>query len=437
MSQLPDLSAYWMPFTANRYFKSHPVLMESAAGMHYRTVDGREVLDAIAGLWCCNAGHCHPRITAAVQAQAERLDYATAFQLGHPDAFRVADRLAALAPAGLNRVFFTNSGSEAVDTALKIALAWHQVNGEPGRTRLIGRERGYHGAGFGGISVGGIEANRRQFGALLPGVDHLPHTHAPEHNAFSRGQPGWGAHLADELEGLVARHDPAAIAAVIVEPVAGSAGVLVPPVGYLEKLREICNRHGILLIFDEVITALGRLGAPSAAEFFGVRPDLMTVAKALTNGAVPMGAVLVDQRIHDGFMHGPERTIELFHGYTYSGHPLATAAALAALDIYADEGLFVRAAELAPVFEAALHELADAPHVVDVRNLGLMGAVELEPRPGAPTQRALDVFRAALDAGVLVRTTGDSIALTPSLIISEAQIQEITHALRYALERVD
>jgi len=434
---MPDLSAYWMPFTANRYFKSHPVLMESAAGMYYRTVDGRELLDAIAGLWCCNAGHCHPRITAAVQAQAERLDYATAFQLGHPDAFRVADRLAALAPAGLNRVFFTNSGSEAVDTALKIALAWHQVNGEPGRTRLIGRERGYHGAGFGGISVGGIDANRRQFRALLPGVDHLPHTHAPEHNAFSRGQPAWGAHLADQLEELIARHDPATIAAVIVEPVAGSAGVLVPPVGYLEKLREICNRHGILLIFDEVITALGRLGASSAAEFFGVRPDLMTVAKALTNGAVPMGAVLVDQRIYDDFMHGPERTIELFHGYTYSGHPLAAAAALAALDVYADEGLFARAAALAPVFEAALHELADAPHVIDVRNLGLMGAVELEPRPGAPTQRALDVFRAALDAGVLVRTTGDSIALTPSLIVTEAQIQEITHALRRALERVD
>ena len=437
MSLPTDLSSYWMPFTANRFFKAHPILLERAEGVHYHTTDGRKLLDGIAGLWCCAAGHCHPRVTAALQAQAAELDYVTAFQVGHPKVFRLAERLSELAPAGLNRVFFANSGSEAVDTALKIALAWHQVNGDTQRTRLVGRERGYHGVGFGGISVGGIAPNRERFGPLLPGVDHLPHTHSLEHAAFSRGQPEWGAHLADALEDIVARNEPDTIAAVIVEPVAGSAGVLVPPRGYLERIREICDRHGILLIFDEVITGFGRLGAATGADYFGVRPDLMTVAKGLTNGAVPMGAVIVDQRIHDAFMQGPERAIELFHGYTYSGHPLATAAGLAALEVYDAEGLFERAARLAPVFEEALHELADAPHVIDIRNLGLMGAVELEPRAGAPTQRGLDVFRTAIDEGVLLRTTGDTVAFTPSLVITEAQICELTGGLRRALARVN
>jgi len=426
-----------MPFTANRYFKTHPLILEGAQGMYYQARDGRQILDGIAGLWCCNAGHCHPRITAAIQAQAARLDYATAFQLGHPAAFELATRLADLAPAGLEHVFFTNSGSEAVDTALKIARAFHQHNGEPQRTRLVGRERGYHGVGFGGISVGGIENNRRLFGPLLPQVEHLPSTHLPARNAFSRGQPAHGVELADELEVMVAAGEPDTIAAVIVEPVAGSAGVLVPPPGYLQRLREICDRHGILLIFDEVITGLGRLGAATAADYFGVRPDLMTLAKALTNGTVPMGAVLVDAHIHNRFMQGPEQAIELFHGYTYSGHPLAAAAALASLEVYADEGLFARARELAPIFEEALHQLAGAPHVIDVRNLGLMGAIELKPRPDAPTQRAQAVFREAFEQGILIRTTADTIALTPPLIISEAQIGQIVETLQGILQRLD
>ncbi|MGI9329487.1 MAG: aspartate aminotransferase family protein [Gammaproteobacteria bacterium] len=437
MSPTPDLSHYWMPFTANRYFKAHPLLMESARGMYYQAQDGRHILDAIAGLWCCNAGHCHPRITAAIQAQAARLDYATAFQLGHPTAFELATRLAELAPAGLEHVFFTNSGSEAVDTALKIARAFHQHNGQPQRTRLVGRERGYHGVGFGGISVGGIETNRRLFGPLLPEVEHLPSTHLPDRNAFCRGQPAQGAELADELEVIIAAGEADTIAAVIVEPVAGSAGVLVPPVGYLQRLRQICDRHGILLIFDEVITGLGRLGAATAADYFGVRPDLMTLAKALTNGTVPMGAVLVDERIHAGFMQGPEQAIELFHGYTYSGHPLAAAAALASLDVYADEELFAKSRELAPIFEQALHQLAGSPHVIDIRNLGLMGAIELEPRADAPTQRAQAVFRQAFEQGILIRTTADTLALTPPLIISEAQIGQIVETLQGILQRVD
>ncbi len=437
MNPIPELRNYWMPFTANRYFKTHPLLLEGARGMYYQDQHGRQILDGIAGLWCCNAGHCHPQITAAIQAQAGRLDYATAFQLGHPGAFELATRLADLAPAGLDHVFFTNSGSEAVDTALKIARAFHQRNGEPQRTRLVGRQRGYHGVGFGGISVGGIEANRRLFGPLLPDVEHLSSTHLPERNAFSRGQPDNGVELADELADMIASGEPDTIAAVIVEPVAGSAGVLVPPAGYLQRLRELCDRHGILLIFDEVITGLGRLGSATAADYFGVRPDLMTLAKALTNGTVPMGAVLVDGRIHEGFMQGPEQAIELFHGYTYSGHPLAAAAALASLDVYADEGLFARARELAPIFEQALHQLAGAPHVIDVRNLGLMGAIELEPRADAPTQRAQAVFREAFERGILIRTTADTIALTPPLIISEAQIGQIVETLQGILQRVD
>ncbi len=435
---LPDLEALWMPFTPNRQFKRDPRLLVAAQGMYYTSHDGRRILDGIAGLWCCNAGHCHPKIVAAVRDQVGRLDYATAFNLGHPAAFELAGRLAALAPGPLDYAFFVNSGSEAVDTALKIALGYHRVRGEAARTRFIGRERGYHGVGFGGISVGGIVSNRRMFSsAMLPGVDHLPHTLDLEHNAYSRGQPARGAHLADELERIVALHDPSTIAAVIVEPVAGSAGVLPPPQGYLERLRSICDRHGILLIFDEVITAFGRTGESFAARTFGVQPDLVTVAKGVTSGVVPMGAVLVDRRIYEEFMCGPDFAVEFFHGYTYSGHPLASAAALAALDVYEEEGLFERARSLAPAFADALHSLKGARHVIDIRNLGLMGAVELESRAGQPTQRALDVFRRCFDAGVLVRTTGDTIALTPPLIVSESEIAQIVDTLRDALQAAD
>jgi beta-alanine--pyruvate transaminase len=435
---LPDLAPLWMPFTANRQFKKDPRLLVGAQGMYYTSHDGRRILDAIAGLWCCNAGHCHPRIVAAVREQAGTLDYATAFQLGHPAAFELAGRVAALAPDGLDHVFFVNSGSEAVDTALKIAIGYHRARGEGQRTRLIGRERGYHGVGFGGISVGGIVANRRVFGAsMLPGVDHLPHTFSLEHAAFSRGQPAWGAHLADELERIVALHDASTIAAVIVEPVAGSTGVLPPPQGYLDRLRAICDRHGILLILDEVITGFGRTGAAFAAQTYGVRPDIVTAAKGITSGVVPMGAVIVDRRIHDAFMTGPEHVVEFFHGYTYSGHPLAAAAGLAALDVYRDEGLFERARRLAPAFEEAVHALRGVRHVIDIRNAGLMAAVELAPRQGAPTARAMDVFRRCYDAGVLVRTTGDTVALTPPLIVSESEIAQITETLRAAIQAVD
>jgi beta-alanine--pyruvate transaminase len=436
-ARLPDLEPLWMPFTANRQFKRSPLLFQSAEGMYFTTTDGRRVLDGIAGLWCVNAGHCHPRIVAAVQAQAATLDYATAFNLGHPAAFELAGRLTALAPSGLDYAFFVNSGSEAVDTALKLAIAYHRARGEAQRVRFIGRERGYHGVGFGGISVGGIVSNRRVFaGAMLPGVDHLPHTHDLARNAYSRGLPAHGVELADALERIVALHDSSTIAAVIVEPVAGSAGVLPPPRGYLERLRALCDRHGLLLIFDEVITGFGRTGTAFAAETFGVTPDLLTVAKGLTSGMVPMGAVLVDRRIYDGVMTGPEQVIEFAHGYTYSGHPLACAAGLAALDVYRDEGLFERAAALAPAFEAALHSLKGLPHVIDIRNVGLMGAVELEPRPGAPTARAMDVFRHCFDQGVLVRVTGETVAVTPPLVISEAQVGQIVEAIGRALRAV-
>jgi beta-alanine--pyruvate transaminase len=435
---LPDLDPLWMPFTANRQFKKEPRLLVAAQGMYYTAHDGRRILDGVAGLWCCNAGHCHPKIVAAVREQVGRLDYAIAFNLGHPAAFELAVRLAHLAPGSIDHVFFVNSGSEAVDTALKIAIGYHRARGEAARTRFIGREKGYHGVGFGGISVGGIVANRRMFsGSMLPGVDHLPHTLDPEHNAFSRGQPAWGAHLADELERIVALHDASTIAAVIVEPVAGSAGVLPPPPGYLERLRAICTRHGILLIFDEVITAFGRTGESFAARTFGVQPDIITVAKGITSGVVPMGAVLVDRSIYDAFMTGPDYAVEFFHGYTYSGHPVASAAGLAALDVYREEGLFERARSLAPAFEDALHSLKGTRHVVDIRNMGLMGAVELAPREGKATLRALDVFRRCYDAGVLVRTTGDTIALTPPLIVAESEIAQIVDTLRAALQAVD
>jgi beta-alanine--pyruvate transaminase len=431
-----DLRAFWMPFTANRQFKQAPRMFVAAEGMHYTTSDGRKVLDGTAGLWCCNAGHCRPRISAAIAEQAAEMDYAPAFQMGHPKAFELANRLIGIAPEGMEHAFFTNSGSESVETALKIAIAYQRAIGQGTRTRLIGRERGYHGVNFGGISVGGIVNNRKFFGTLLTGVDHLPHTHLPRKNAFTKGQPEHGAELADELERIVALHDASTIAAVIVEPVAGSTGVLVPPKGYLERLREICAKHGILLIFDEVITGFGRLGTPFAADRYGVMPDMITCAKGLTNGVIPMGAVLTTAAIHDAFMTGPEHLIELFHGYTYSGNPIAAAAGLATLEVYAEDGLFERAAKLAPVWEAALHSLRDCPHVADIRNEGLIGAVELAPIAGAPSKRAFQAFLDAYDAGILIRTTGDIIAMSPPLIISEAQIDELIGGLRGVLERL-
>jgi len=432
-----DLDAFWMPFTANRQFKAAPRLLVSAEGMHYRSHDGREILDGTAGLWCVNAGHARPRIVEAIRRQAGELDFAPTFQMGHPKAFELASRLAALLPDGLDRVFYANSGSEAVDTALKIALAYHRARGEGHRTRLIGRERGYHGVGFGGISVGGIVANRKAFGPLLTGVDHLPHTHDKARQAFSRGQPEWGAHLADELERILALHDPSTVAAVIVEPLAGSTGVLVPPKGYLERLRAICDRHGILLVFDEVITGFGRLGAAFASEHFGVVPDLMTVAKGITNAAVPMGAVFAKGAVHDAIVDAaPEGTIELFHGYTYSGHPLACAAALATLDVYAEEGLFARAAGLAPYWEEAVHSLRGLPHVVDLRNLGIIAGIELEPIPGKPTARAYAAFTRAYEKGLLIRTTGDTVALSPPLILETAHIDRMFAILADVLREI-
>ncbi|PSB15470.1 aspartate aminotransferase family protein [Phormidesmis priestleyi ULC007] len=434
-SSIPDsLDAFWMPFTANRQFKSQPRLMASAKGMYYTTVDDRQVLDGTAGLWCVNAGHCREKIIAAIQTQAATLDFAPTFQMGHPAPFALADRLAKMLPGDLNHVFFANSGSEAVDSALKIALAYHRVRGEGSRTRLIGRERGYHGVGFGGISVGGIAPNRKSFGSLLPGVDHLPHTHNLERNAFTRGQPQWGAHLADELERLVTLHDASTIAAVIVEPVAGSTGVLVPPQGYLERLRSICDRHGILLIFDEVITGFGRLGKGFATDYFGVIPDLMTVAKGITNAAVPMGAVFVRDGIYDAFMHGAENAIELSHGYTYSGHPLACAAAQATLDIYEEEGLFDRANSLSSYWEDAVHSLEGLPHVIDIRNLGLVAGIELESIPNQVGSRAYDCLVRCFENGLLVRTAGDIIALSPPLIIEKQHIDQIVEMLGLVLK---
>lgn len=432
-----DLEPYWMPFTANRQFKAAPRMLVSAKDLHYTTDDGRQVLDGIAGMWCVNAGHGRQKIVEAIKAQAERMDYATAFQMGHPGAFELSSRLTGLLPGDLDHVFYANSGSEAVDTALKIAIAYHRARGDGARTRLIGRERGYHGVGFGGISVGGIANNRRVFGALLPGVDHLRHTYDRAEMAFSRGQPDWGAHLADDLERLVALHDASTIAAVIVEPMAGSTGVLVPPKGYLERLRAICDSHGILLIFDEVITGFGRLGASFAAEKFEILPDMITMAKGLTNAAVPMAAVAVRKGIYDAFMDGPPGMVELFHGYTYSGHPLACAAGLATLEIYAEEDLFARADDLAPYWEDAVHSLNGLPHVIDLRNLGLVGAIELEPRDGSPGARAYDCFLRCFEAGLLIRQTGDILALSPPLIISKAQIDQIFTTLGDVLKTLE
>lgn len=431
------LDAYWMPFTPNRRFKAAPKLMSRAEGMHYFDPDGREILDGTAGLWCVNAGHGRRRIVEAIQRQAATLDYAPSFNLGHPIAFEFAAAIADRLPGDLDHVFFTNSGSEAVDTALKIALAYQRARGKGTKTRLVGRERAYHGVGFGGISVGGILKNRMYFGGGLPGADHLPHTHDLAASAFSRGQPAQGANLADALEGLVALHDASNIAAVIVEPVAGSTGVLIPPQGYLQRLRQICDRHDILLIFDEVITGFGRLGAPFGADVFGVQPDMICMAKGITNASVPLGAVGVRSHIYDAMLSGADAPIELFHGYTYSGHPLACAAGLATFEVFAEEDLFARAAGLAPYWEEAAHSLRDARHVIDVRNLGLLAGVELEPRPGAPTARALEAFDRAFAAGALIRVTGDIIALSPPLIIERAQIDRLVETIREALQAVD
>lgn len=437
-ANMPDMSNLWMPFTANRQFKEHPRLLAKAKGMYYTTTNGQQILDGTAGLWCVNAGHGRSEIIEAISSQTAELDYAPSFQIGHSDSFRAASAVAKLMPAGMDRIFFTNSGSESVDTSLKIALAYHRARGEGQRTRLIGRERGYHGVGFGGISVGGISPNRKTFsGALLPSVDHLPHTHDLSKNAYSRGQPAWGEHFADELERIVALHDASTIAAVIVEPLAGSTGVLLPPKGYLEKLRAITEKHGILLIFDEVITAFGRLGANTASEFFGVTPDLITLAKGISNASVPAGAVAVKREIHDTILGAAANGIEFFHGYTYSAHPLATAAVLATLGIYERDQLFQRAHGLAAKFEDAAHKLQGARHVIDVRNLGLVAGIELTPRPGAPGARAAEVFKKCFDQGVMVRYTGDIIAISPPLIIEESQIQEIFQTLEDVLKTVE
>ena len=426
----PELDAFWMPFTANRQFKASPRLLARAEGMYYWTSDGRQVLDGVAGLWCVNAGHGRREITEAVTKQLQTMEFAPTFQMGHPIAFELANRLAKIAPPQLDRIFFTNSGSEAVDTALKIAIAYHRARGAGHRTRFIGREKGYHGVGFGGMSVGGMVNNRKFFpSSMLPGVDHLPHTLDIEHNAFSRGLPHWGTHLANELERLIALHDASTIAAVIVEPISGSAGVVLPPSGYLKRLREICDKHDILLIFDEVITGFGRVGKAFASQAFEVTPDLMTTAKGLTNGAIPMGAVFSQRKIYEAFMQGPENAIELFHGYTYSAHPVACAAALAALDIYEKEGLLTRAATLSTEWENAVHSLRGLTHVIDVRNYGLIGGVEMEPRQGKPGARGYEVFLKCFERGVMVRQTGDTIAMSPPLIIEPKQIERMVETL--------
>jgi beta-alanine--pyruvate transaminase len=436
MPDARDLSSWWMPFTANRNFKESPRMLASADGMYYRTEDGREVLDGTAGLWCVNAGHAQPKIVHAIRDSAQSLDFAPTFQMGHRSAFVLAERLVAFSNHKFSQVFYTNSGSEAVDTALKMAIAYHRVRGEGARTRLIGRERGYHGVGFGGISVGGMANNRKWFGSLLTGVDHMPHTHDPARNAFTRGVPVHGAEIADDLESIVALHDASTIAAVIVEPVAGSTGVLVPPAGYLKRLRDICTRHGILLIFDEVITGFGRLGTPFATDYFDVEPDLMTVAKGLTNGCVPMGAVFVKPHVHDAFMTGPAGAIEFFHGYTYSGHPLACAAAMATLDVYEDTGAFANAAALADTLQTELHALRGRPHVIDIRNIGLVGGVEMAARDGAPGARGMEAFKRAYERGILLRVTGDTLAMSPPLIIDRSQIEHLCRTLGEVLDTI-
>lgn len=429
-----DLSAFWMPFTANRQFKKKPRIFTAAKDMHFTTNDGRQVLDGTSGLWCVNAGHCRPRIAEAIAKQATTLDFAGTFQMGHDKAFEAASRLVNTAPKGFEHVFFTNSGSEAVETALKMSLAYHRAKGNATKVRLIGRERGYHGVNFGGMSVGGISNNRKMFGALVAGVDHMRNTHDLSRNAFSRGQPEHGAELADDLERMVALHDASTIAACIVEPVACSTGVLIPPKGYLERLAAICARHDILLIFDEVITAFGRMGAPFGTDYFGVTPDIITTAKGITNGTIPMGAVFVQSKIHDAFMNGPEEVIDFFHGYTYSGHPIAAAACVATLDVYQEEGLLTRARDLAPYWEERVHALKGLPNIIDLRNIGLIGAIEMAPIAGSPGKRAYDIFVKAFEEGLLIRQTGDILALSPPLIISKEQIDHLFDTLTRVLK---
>ncbi len=427
-----NLDAFWMPYTGNRAFKAAPRMLARAEGMYYYTQDNAEVIDGTAGLWCCNAGHGRREITEAIQKQAAVMDFAPTFQMGHPIAFKAAAKIAEITPEGMDRIFFTNSGSESADTALKIALAYHRARGESSRVRLIGRERGYHGVGFGGMSVGGIGTNRKQFGALLPYVDHLPHTHSLD-RAFTRGQPETGANLADALENLVALHGAETIAAVMVEPLAGSTGVLVPPVGYLNRLREICDKYGILLIYDEVITGFGRIGTPFGAERLGVAPDIMTMAKGLTNAAVPMGAVACHEKVYDTIVNGSPAGIELFHGYTYSGHPLASAAAIASIDLHRSDDLAGRAMAMEGYFEDGAHSMRGLPNVIDVRNMGLVAGIELQSRPGAPTDRATKIFHRCFDNGVLIRTTGDIVALSPPLIVERKHVDRIFEVLGDAI----
>ncbi|ABE38526.1 aspartate aminotransferase family protein [Rhodopseudomonas pseudopalustris] len=432
-----DLEAFWMPFTANRAFKRAPKMIAGAKDMHYFTTDGRKIIDAASGMWCSNAGHGRTEISAAIAAQAEALDFSPPFQFGQPKAFELASRIVELAPDGLDHVFFCNSGSEAADTALKIAMAWQQIRGQGSRTRFIGRERGYHGVGFGGTAVGGIGNNRKMFGTLLNGVDHLPATYDRDKQAFSKGEPEYGAHFADALEGLVNLHGANTIAAVIVEPMAGSTGVLPAPKGYLKKLREITKKHGILLIFDEVITGFGRLGHAFAAERYGVTPDMITFAKGVTNGAVPMGGVIASAEIHDAFMSGPDYAVELFHGYTYSAHPLACAAGLATLDIYRDEKLFERAKALEPKFADAVMALRSEPNVLDIRTIGLTAGIDLAPLSDGPGKRGYEAMNSAFhDHELMLRIAGDTLALTPPLILSEDHIGEIADKVAKVIRAV-
>ena len=431
-----NLDNYWLPFTPNKKFKANPRLLTSAKGMYYKSDDGREVLDGIAGLWCTNAGHCHPKIVAAVQNQAAELDYATAFNMSHPKAFELAEKVSSLTPKGLDRIFYGNSGSEAVETAMKVALAYHASKGDGQKTKFVGREKGYHGVNFGGVSVGGLTPNRKSFGPLLPGIDHMPHTWDTEHMAFSKGQPEWGLHLADELEKILILQDPSTVAAVIIEPVTGSGGVIVPPVGYLERIREICTKHNVLLIFDEVITGFGRLGCCFAANRFDVRPDMITMAKGLTSAMIPMSAVAFDNSIYDQLMEGPEAMIELFHGYTYSGHPVACAAGIAALDVYEEEGLFDRAKEMEPHFQEAIHSLKGLNQVIDIRNIGLMGAIHFGSDGLPATEFAAKVFQHCYDNNVLVRYSGEFLVLSPSLIVEKEHLDIIADALKAAITSV-
>ena len=432
-----NLDNYWLPFTPNKKFKANPRLLTSAKGMYYKTDDDREVLDGIAGLWCTNAGHCHPKIVEAVQNQVAELDYATAFNMSHPKAFELAEKISSLTPEGLDRIFYGNSGSEAVETAMKVALAYHASKGEGQRTKFIGREKGYHGVNFGGVSVGGLTPNRKSFGPLLPGIDHMPHTWDVEHMAFSKGQPEWGLHLADELEKVLMLQDPSTVAAVIIEPVTGSGGVIVPPKGYLERIREICTKHNVLLIFDEVITGFGRLGCCFAANRFDVRPDMITMAKGLTSAMIPMSAVAFDNSIYDQLMEGPEAMIELFHGYTYSGHPVACAAGIATLDVYEEEGLFDNAKAMEPHFEEAIHSLKGLNQVIDIRNIGLMGAIHFGSNGLPATEFAAKVFQLCYDNNVLVRYSGEFLVLSPSLIVEQTHIEKIIEALKTAIQSVN